>query len=84
MFKTGSNRLAVIMLTFFAYLLSSVLFVSWIYLELSAGVFSAESDSIGLPIAGFVLLWIVGLPFLIMAYILMEVLCRKYYRTDDQ
>lgn len=44
----------------FGYLVSPVAFSLLLFKQLDAGAFPPEADSIGIPIAGFVFLWLIG------------------------
>lgn len=53
-----SQKLAVITSLVFGYLALPFLFAWYMYYLLSIGTFPPESDSIGIPIAGFTFIWL--------------------------
>lgn len=79
MLDTTEKRLALIMLAFVFYLLSPWLFWAYLEHELANGAFPVEADSIGIPYAGFVLVWILAFPFFVFFCGLIEILGRKFY-----
>ncbi len=78
MINTPENRLSFIMLSSLIYLLSPILIGVWLYVSLVSGCFPVDADSIGLPFAGFVLIWIIGVPFFIVFCISMEIIGKKF------
>jgi hypothetical protein len=79
MLDTTEKRLTLIMLFFFLYIISPCVFAAWMFNELSNGAFPAQSDSIAIPIAGFVVIWIIAFPFFVFFCGLIEILGRKIY-----
>ena len=77
MINTPHNRLSFIVLTCIGYLLSPLLIGAWLYWSLINGEFPTNADSIGLPFAGFLMLWIIGFPFLIIFYGLIEIIGKR-------
>lgn len=59
----SQTKLSVFMLLALAYLMSPMVYGAWLFYELSVGAFPAEADSIGIPLAGFMVLWFAGLLF---------------------
>jgi len=83
-FNTQQIRLSVIMLTTIGYAISPILFASYMFQLLEEGAFPPESDSIGIPIGGFVLLWLLFWPFFILACYLFEKLGKKIERNGQK
>lgn len=83
MLRTCERRLTAIMLTFSLYIASPVLFDQFLYSALKSGEFPPKSDSIGIPLAWFMLLWLIALPFIVVLCGLIEILGRKYYGSDS-
>ena len=54
------------------------MYAGLLFILLQNGEFPTDRDSIGIPIAGFLLLWIVGIPFLVVACGAIEMIGRKY------
>jgi hypothetical protein len=71
------------MLTFLFYVASPVVFYLFLNNALESGAFPPESDSIGLPLAGFMVLWLIALPFVVVLCGITEMLGRKYYGSDS-
>ena len=61
--KTPKGGLTLLMLTFFVYVTAPIF--EWIYLDnLSAsGKLPVNADSIGLPFGLFIIVWVLGIPF---------------------
>jgi len=59
--KVRKKHLSIVATGFFAYLSLPFVFWTWLLHELEAGSFPPEADSIGIPMAGFLFLWFVGL-----------------------
>jgi len=78
MINTPENRLALIMFSFVAYLLSPIIFGLWLFACLENGCFPSEADSIGIPFAGFLVLWVIALPFFVAGCFAIEVVGRKF------
>lgn len=57
--KSYTFRLTIILLGAL-YTVSPVLYWFWLVHELNSGAFPPEADSIGIPMAGFLLLWVIG------------------------
>jgi len=53
--------LSLLMLGVFAYLFSPIAYWAWLNYELQQGAFPVDADSIGIPMMGFLLLWIFGI-----------------------
>ena len=71
------TSLTIIMLLFVAYLMSPLLFIAWLYLSLGNGSFPVEGDSIGIPFAGFLLLWVILFPVVIIFLGMVEFFVQK-------
>jgi hypothetical protein len=52
--------LTVLMVTFLLYVASPFVYWSWLRYQLESGAFPLDADSIGIPMAGFLLLWFVA------------------------
>ena len=78
MMNTPENRLALIMLSFVAYLLSPIAYGLWLRVCLENGCFPSEADSIGIPFAGFLVLWVIALPFFVAGCFAIEVMGRRF------
>ncbi len=63
----------IIVIAVLVYLTSSLLFGVGLYLCLTLGMFPPEADSIGIPFAGFMMLWFVGLVLGILAWVMLLV-----------
>jgi hypothetical protein len=74
--KTSSG-LNIVMVGSLAYLAAPFFFWGWLEFEMSVGVYPVERDSIGLPLAGFLIFWFVGL-----AIIAASVVCFTYWRLS--
>ena len=59
------------------YFLLPVLFWKWLVYELEEGSFPVNGDSIGIPFAGFMLVWFVGLIVLGVIGIVLRLKCRS-------
>jgi hypothetical protein len=59
--QNRETQLSLIMVAFLLYLFSPVANWLWLLHELESGAYPVEADSIGIPLAGFILLWFVGL-----------------------
>ena len=55
--KETETQLSLIMIGFLAYVLLPIVYWLWLEDELAAGAFPVNADSIGIPFAGFVILW---------------------------
>ncbi len=75
--KNADDRLGIIMVTVILYLMSPIAFGFWLFACSDAGCFPVQSDSIGIPLAGYLFAWIVGLPFVILFCFGIEFLCRR-------
>jgi len=67
------TRLSMVMMFVITYIFSPGVF--WLYLTylLDAGAFPVEADSIGIPMAGFLLLWFVGWVVMILAALALAI-----------
>jgi hypothetical protein len=72
--NTPSNRLAIITLTVFAYLSAPLLYGATLYYQLQNGEFPTDADSIGIPFAGFIILWLICLPVFVLLCISIEMI----------
>ena len=64
--RVAAQQLSILMIGFLTYLSLPFIFFAWLMYELESGSFPTEADSIGIPMAGFLLLWIVGLVFAVV------------------
>lgn len=83
MLKTTDGRLAIIMITFLLYVASPVVFGLVLIRYIESGAFPPETDTPTLPFMGFMLLWLIALPFVVIFCGLTEMLGRKYYGSDS-
>jgi hypothetical protein len=74
------TSLTIIMLLFMTYLMSPLLFGGWLYLSQGNGSFPVERDSIGIPFAGFLLLWFILFPVVIIFLAVVEFFVQKTRR----
>lgn len=75
--NTAQNRLVAIMFLSFVYLLTPLLFGAYLYYSLGRGYFPPEADSIGIPFAAFLFLWIVCFPVFVALCFLIELVGRR-------
>jgi len=75
------TKLSLFILTTLLYLISPLLFGAWLYVGLQNGEFPVEADSIGLPFAGFMVVWFVAFPLVIVFCFAVEIFVRKM--SDD-
>jgi hypothetical protein len=61
--QASKTHLSIVMVGFLGYLTLPFLYWAWLMYELESGAFPPEADSIGIPLAGFLFLWIAGLFF---------------------
>lgn len=73
-------RLNLYILTFIAYWYAPVVYGLYLWRNLKMGAFAVDNDSIAIPLIGFVFLWFVGFPFLVLSTLAIEMLLRKYDR----
>lgn len=61
--KTPKGGLTLLMLTFFVYVTAPIF--EWVYLDnlLASGKLPVNADSIGLPFGLFIIVWVLGIPF---------------------
>ena len=59
--RDRETQLSLIIVAFLLYLFSPVAYWLWISHEIDSGAFPVDSDSIGIPLAGFMVLWFFGL-----------------------
>lgn len=67
--KDLNAQLSIVMLVFVTYLVSPVLFWFCLVFEFESDSFPSNADSIGIPMAGFIFLWLVGWVILIAVYV---------------
>ncbi len=79
--NTPEMRLSLIMLTTIVYTFSPILFAAWMFKLLDEGAFPPNADSIGIPIGGFVLLWLLFWPIFILACYLFEIVGQQIERN---
>lgn len=79
--NTPEMRLTLVMLATVAYTFSPILFAAFMFKLLNEGAFPTNADSIGLPIAGFVFLWLLLWPFFILACFLFEKVGQRIARN---
>jgi hypothetical protein len=60
-----------------SYLVSPIFFSAWMFKLLAEGAFPPNADSIGIPIAGFIMLWVVFLPLFIVGCYIFELFGRN-------
>lgn len=60
-----------------AYLASPFLFWQWLVSELEKGSFPVNADSIGIPLFGFIVLWVVAFPVVIAFCFAVEIIFRS-------
>ncbi len=70
--STRQMRVSLIMLAALGYILAPILFAALMFTLLDVGAFPPNADSIGIPIAGFTLLWLLFSPIFILACYLFE------------
>ncbi len=75
--NTPNVRLSVVMLTFLAYLTLPVVYSAWMSRMQEQGAFPVTADSIGIPIAVFVILWLFCIPLLIIGFGIFEMVGRS-------
>lgn len=59
--KESEKQLSLIMIGFLGYMFLPFFYWLWLEHELASGAFPINADSIGIPFAGFVILWFIGL-----------------------
>jgi hypothetical protein len=72
---TRPTKSSLAVLAAVGYLFSPIVYISWLVLELNAGAFPVNGDSIGIPIAGFLFIWLVGL--LLAAVVVIKLAYKK-------
>lgn len=60
------TQLSMIMAAFIAYIFSPIVFWFLLDYELASGAFPTDADSIGIPMAGFLVLWLSGLVIILI------------------
>jgi hypothetical protein len=75
------TQLSLIMVAFLLYLFSPIAYWLWLLHELDSGAFPVDADSIGIPLAGFMVLWFVGLVIIPTTTILI-VIGRNVLKKD--
>ena len=76
-FNTAQNRLAAIMVMVLGYLSSPLLFGAYLYYSLGRGYYPPEADSVGLPFAALLFLWIVCFPVFLALCFSIEIVGRQ-------
>lgn len=62
-------KAAIAVMTFLFYMTLPVVYWNWLVFELKSGSFPVHADSIGIPMAGFLVVWFIG--FLIFPVLLI-------------
>jgi hypothetical protein len=83
MLRTSDGRLAIIMMTFLLYVASPVIFWFALIDHVAPGAALPERDTPVIPFIGFMILWLIALPFVVIFCGLTEMLGRKYYGPDN-
>ena len=69
-----SNRaLSLLMILFAGYFFAPVIYWFWLEHEQSVGAFQTGADSIGIPFAGFMVIWFLGLVIVLSAFFALTV-----------
>jgi len=79
--RDRETQLSLIIVAFLLYLFSPVAYWLWLSHELDSGVFPVDSDSTGIPLAGFMVLWFFGL-VTIPTTIMLIVMGRNILKKD--
>jgi hypothetical protein len=66
------TRLSLYITIFIVYWLSPWAHTAYVYRKLGDGAYPVDSDSIGIPISGFVMLWFIGIPIIICSFGIFE------------
>ncbi|HYJ91326.1 MAG TPA: hypothetical protein VEV84_08460, partial [Pyrinomonadaceae bacterium] len=59
--REPKTQLSLMMIGFLGYLFLPLVYWFWLEHELASGAFPVNADSIGIPFAGFTILWFLGL-----------------------
>ena len=81
--RDSDTQLSFLMVGFIAYLFSPLMFWLLLVNELYSGTFPTESDSIGIPMFAFLLIWFMGL-VLIPVITIFVVLSRRFLRNFQE
>lgn len=76
-------RFNVNMLAFVVYWYAPVAYGMWLWQDLKMGAFSADSDSIAIPLFAFMVLWFVGFPFFLLTTVAFEMRLHKCDRRKS-
>jgi hypothetical protein len=83
-FNTDEVRLSLYVLCVLGYFTLPILCGAGLWVLLDQGAFPADSDSIGIPLGGFMILWMVGLPFALISCALIEGIGKSIDKTSAE